>query len=481
MIFFVARSFSVSDRSGCLLGLKTTSSIEPGSFWTRWISCGVRDLLGRLRLRDQRLARQVDEQHDHDQREERATEEAIHGFSVPQGSRARFFGPPRPGVLYALRGSAPRSAPPRRGGCGTARRSRARSRSRTGSGSRSRSSGPARRSRGAPASSAARRSRATPARATRGSASGRRASGPESMMSSTTSTWRPSMLMSRSLRMRTTPEESVCGAVARDRHEVDLARDGQVAHQVGHEEDGALEDADQQQVAARVVGGDLLAELGDARAQRSRRRSGSRRPPAPAPSSSRFASPVTSCILHDPGHGDNLFVADDERPGVALGPRAPSRRRRRPGASCGARRAGRRAGARAPRGRARRDSIVHGPPADGALLERDPVVLAHRRTPLPRSADFEPSRGREQLEQRVLHRAGQPRALVGEAERGSARPPGGAAAAAAASSSRIRPRSVSGFEESVRNSSPLRAAVGLGLLAPERRAAGGRRRPRAAA
>src|SRR2546430_4703863 len=36
-----------------------------------------------------------------------------------------------------------------------------------------------------------------------------------------------------------------------------------MSHQVGHEEDRALEDADQQQVAADVVGGDLLAELGD--------------------------------------------------------------------------------------------------------------------------------------------------------------------------------------------------------------------------
>src|SRR5919197_3771303 len=56
-------------------------------------------------------------------------------------------------------------------------------------------------------------------------------------------------------------------AVARDGHEVDLAGHGQVAHQVGHEEDGALQHADQQQVAAAVVGGDLLAELGNARGE----------------------------------------------------------------------------------------------------------------------------------------------------------------------------------------------------------------------
>src|SRR5436190_2573361 len=58
------------------------------------------------------------------------------------------------------------------------------------------------------------------------------------------------------------------GAVARDLHEVDLALHREMAHQVGHEEDGALEDADQEQVAALVVGGDLRAELGDPRAQR---------------------------------------------------------------------------------------------------------------------------------------------------------------------------------------------------------------------
>ena len=57
-------------------------------------------------------------------------------------------------------------------------------------------------------------------------------------------------------------------AVARDGHEVDLAGHGQVPHQVGHEEDGALEHADQQQVAALVVGRDLGAELGHARGER---------------------------------------------------------------------------------------------------------------------------------------------------------------------------------------------------------------------
>ena len=50
-------------------------------------------------------------------------------------------------------------------------------------------------------------------------------------------------------------------AVARDRHEVDLAGDLELAHQVGDEEHGALEDADDQELAALVVAADLGAEL----------------------------------------------------------------------------------------------------------------------------------------------------------------------------------------------------------------------------
>src|SRR5437868_182706 len=58
------------------------------------------------------------------------------------------------------------------------------------------------------------------------------------------------------------------GAVARDRHEVDLARHRQVPHEIRHEEDGALQDADEQRVAARVEVRDLVTELGDPRLQR---------------------------------------------------------------------------------------------------------------------------------------------------------------------------------------------------------------------
>jgi hypothetical protein len=52
-------------------------------------------------------------------------------------------------------------------------------------------------------------------------------------------------------------------AITGDRHEVDLARDFELPHQVGEEEDGALEHADHHQVATGVVAVDLGAELDD--------------------------------------------------------------------------------------------------------------------------------------------------------------------------------------------------------------------------
>ena len=72
-------------------------------------------------------------------------------------------------------------------------------------------------------------------------------------MSSTIRTWRPSIGVSRSLRIRTTPLESVAEPYEDDGHEVDLARDRDLAHEVGQEEHGALEHADEQQVAVGVV------------------------------------------------------------------------------------------------------------------------------------------------------------------------------------------------------------------------------------
>src|SRR6185369_6731548 len=53
-------------------------------------------------------------------------------------------------------------------------------------------------------------------------------------------------------------------AVRRHRHEVDLDGDVDGSYEVGHEDEGALEDADEERITVGVVGGDLLAELGDA-------------------------------------------------------------------------------------------------------------------------------------------------------------------------------------------------------------------------
>ena len=82
-------------------------------------------------------------------------------------------------------------------------------------------------------------------------------------MSSTISTSRPSMATSRSLRIRTTPEESVAdpyeATAMKSISQGDLVVD--LAHQVGEEEDRALEDPDEQQRAAGVVAGDLFAQL----------------------------------------------------------------------------------------------------------------------------------------------------------------------------------------------------------------------------
>src|SRR4051812_48480921 len=136
-------------------------------------------------------------------------------------------------------------------------------------------------------------------------------------------------------------------AVARDGHEVDLAWDRQLPHEIGHEENGALEDAHEEQVAARIVGGDLLAELGHAALehipldQRLRDRllelgrthrccSGAGRAGAsaawPAPLSLRglrkllrHTADLYLGMLDEPGHRDDRVAAHDERPRFALG------------------------------------------------------------------------------------------------------------------------------------------------------------------
>src|SRR5262245_7802447 len=57
-------------------------------------------------------------------------------------------------------------------------------------------------------------------------------------------------------------------SVARNGHEVDFARHRYRPHQVGHEEDRALEHADEQKLLAGVVGRDLGAQLADPRLER---------------------------------------------------------------------------------------------------------------------------------------------------------------------------------------------------------------------
>ena len=83
-------------------------------------------------------------------------------------------------------------------------------------------------------------------------------------MSSTISTSRPSIERVEVLEDPHDARGVGRRAVAGDGHEVDLAGDVELAHQVGEEEDRALEHADQDQVAALVVAADLGAELGDA-------------------------------------------------------------------------------------------------------------------------------------------------------------------------------------------------------------------------
>ena len=54
--------------------------------------------------------------------------------------------------------------------------------------------------------------------------------------------------------------------VARELDEVEMVVDGDRARQVGDEEEAPLERPDQQRLPSAVVGGDLLPELRDARA-----------------------------------------------------------------------------------------------------------------------------------------------------------------------------------------------------------------------
>ena len=129
----------------------------------------------------------------------------------------------------------------------------------------------------------------------------------------------------------------------------------------------------------------------------------------------------TSGILHDPGHGDNLVAAHDDRPRRRARPAAPSRRRRRPGASC-CRPASRSPGRRVRTSRpGTSDSIVQGPSGPGPCSSETRSYSRTAVIPPPRSRAFEPVAVGEQLEQRLLHAARQAGPLVGERGAGSAR------------------------------------------------------------
>jgi hypothetical protein len=60
---------------------------------------------------------------------------------------------------------------------------------------------------------------------------------------------------------------SIRAVVARQLDEVDLVEDRNCSREVGQEDEARLQQRDQQQLAIRVVAGDLGAELTDAAAQ----------------------------------------------------------------------------------------------------------------------------------------------------------------------------------------------------------------------
>ena len=249
------------------------------------------------------------------------------------------------------------------------------------------------------------------------------------------------------------------GPVARDRHEVDLAGKLDAAHEVGHEEDRALEDAHQEQargprsravisapssamrpwsVASSIrICCDAGLELG------SRACGPSRFPP-------RHDGIFPSRRGREARNRHDLVSSDDERPGLAL--RAGHLRVHEhildllPPA--------REPVARPPRAHvrprvARRDQPLapaHGPSsATGDALEPDAVVLPDRRRA---AAEVEPRRSDGRVEERGERQAGSVRRSASFRRFASAR--GWSPGAAAGARSRIRPRFVSGFEESSR-------------------------------
>ena len=210
---------------------------------------------------------------------------------------------------------------------------------------------------------------------------------------------------------------------------------GQPPHQVGHEEDGALEHAEQEQVAAGVVGGDLVAELGDARLQRVLVDED-----RPTPRSSSVwrheRVTLTPSALDDARDRDHLVAAHDERPAPRARSAGSWRRRTRPGPSCCGPRAGRRDASRARAGPAASDSIVQSPHSHVARRARPGRArarAARTRAPPARRRRGRRASSRPCAASSSASAGADARQLVGEPEQVLGARPGGAARAAAGS------------------------------------------------
>src|SRR5436305_2359087 len=135
------------------------------------------------------------------------------------------------------------------------------------------------------------------------------------------------------------------GAVTGDRHEVDLAWHRQLPHQVGHEEHGALEDADQQRLSAGVVARDLVAELLDARTERVLLDEDL----ADAPLELSLIHAVHALLRRRRSRARQRLRRRARQAATTRGPSAePLRPRTRPGSSCSSPRAGRPRATRVP-------------------------------------------------------------------------------------------------------------------------------------
>ena len=245
-------------------------------------------------------------------------------------------------------------------------------------------------------------------------------------------------------------------AVARDRHEVDLAGHGQLAHQVGDEEDRALEDADEQQIAALVVRRDLGAELDDAAPQGLPSISTSPTPRAElGPRVPRADGALPAGRLARPGTVTTSSSAHDERPVVALA-RGTFASTSTSCTFC------ERPASRSPGRRARTTSPRHGRissaprrPTRRCPLEPQHVVLAHRPDAAAEiGAARSGRRGASSTSEASSARGSRGRSSREREEVRSARADRARRAAARAAHGSARASS-SAFVESIRHASPL--------------------------